>query len=91
MCATVTSVGRARVLANQGNALAHLGLLDAARAKLVEARFLFEANLDHDWRDSRYARCSTRSPAARSATPPAAFETDLARQASRCRQVPGAE
>ncbi len=41
-------VGRARLLANQGNALAHLGIFDAATAKLVEARFLFEEHLDHD-------------------------------------------
>jgi tetratricopeptide (TPR) repeat protein len=34
-------LGRARVLANQGNALAHLGVFDDARAKLVEARQLF--------------------------------------------------
>ncbi|KAA0081920.1 hypothetical protein CIW52_19695 [Mycolicibacterium sp. P9-64] len=35
-------LGRARVLANQGNALAHLGMFDQAKAKLYEARFLFE-------------------------------------------------
>jgi tetratricopeptide (TPR) repeat protein len=35
-------LGRARVLANQGNVLAHLGLFDQAKAKLYEARFLFE-------------------------------------------------
>ncbi len=40
--------GRARVLANQGNALAHLGIFDQAKAKLVEARFLFEEQLDHE-------------------------------------------
>lgn len=34
--------GRARVLANQGNALAHLGVFDQAKAKLHEARALFE-------------------------------------------------
>lgn len=34
--------GRARVLANQGNALAHLGLFDDAKSKLHEARSLFE-------------------------------------------------
>lgn len=34
--------GRARVLTNQGNALAHLGMFDVAKAKLYEARFLFE-------------------------------------------------
>ncbi len=41
-------VGRARVLSNQGNALAHLGIFDQAKAKLYEARFLFEEHLDHD-------------------------------------------
>ncbi len=41
-------LGRARLLANQGNVLAHLGAFEAARGKLVEARFLFEAHLDHD-------------------------------------------
>ncbi|WP_141004472.1 hypothetical protein [Nocardioides humi] len=41
-------LGRARVLANQGNALAHLGVFDHAKAKLFEARFLFEEHLDHD-------------------------------------------
>ncbi|WP_099039811.1 hypothetical protein [Mycobacterium neglectum] len=35
-------LGRARVLANQGNALAHLGMFDQAKAKLYESRFLFE-------------------------------------------------
>ncbi|OBH08541.1 hypothetical protein [Mycobacterium sp. E1747] len=41
-------LGRARVLANQGNALAHLGMFDQAKAKLYEARFLFEEQQDHD-------------------------------------------
>lgn len=36
-------LGHARVLANQGNALAHLGMFEQARANLVEARFTFEA------------------------------------------------
>ncbi len=40
--------GRARVLANQGNVLAHLGDFDQAKAKLYEARFLFEELGDHD-------------------------------------------
>ncbi|MGE0218445.1 hypothetical protein [Mycolicibacterium sp.] len=40
--------GRARVLCNQGNALAHLGVFDRATAVLAEARFLFETALDHD-------------------------------------------
>jgi tetratricopeptide (TPR) repeat protein len=41
-------LGRARVLSNQGNTLAHLGIFDQAKAKLYEARFLFEEHLDHD-------------------------------------------
>ncbi|MEL6890632.1 MAG: hypothetical protein AAFP84_03480 [Actinomycetota bacterium] len=40
--------GRARVLANQGNALAHLGVFDDAKSKLHEARSLFEEFEDHD-------------------------------------------
>lgn len=35
-------LGRARVLANQGNVLAHLGAFKDAKAKLYEARSLFE-------------------------------------------------
>lgn len=41
-------LGRARVLANQGNVLAHLGDFDQAKAKLYEARFLFEEFGDHE-------------------------------------------
>lgn len=41
-------LGRARLLANQGNALAHLGIFDHAKSKLVEARMLFEHEMDHD-------------------------------------------
>lgn len=41
-------LGRARVLANQGNVLAHLGAFDDAKAKLYEARFLFEELGDDD-------------------------------------------
>jgi tetratricopeptide (TPR) repeat protein len=41
-------LGRARVLANQGNVLAHLGDFDRAKAKLYEARYLFEEMGDHD-------------------------------------------
>lgn len=41
-------LGRARVLANQGNVLAHLGAFDQAKAKLYEARYLFEELGDHD-------------------------------------------
>lgn len=41
-------LGRARVLANQGNVLAHLGRFDDAKARLYEARFLFEELADGD-------------------------------------------
>lgn len=41
-------VGYARVLANQGNALAHLGVFGHARAKLAEARSLFEETQQWD-------------------------------------------
>ncbi|WP_200954697.1 MULTISPECIES: hypothetical protein [unclassified Nocardioides] len=41
-------LGRARILANQGNALAHLGVFDHAKSKLYEARFLFEEQGDVD-------------------------------------------
>jgi tetratricopeptide (TPR) repeat protein len=41
-------VGRARVLANQGNVLAHLGMFDHAKAKLYEARFIFEEFSDDE-------------------------------------------
>lgn len=41
-------LGRARVLANQGNVLAHLGAFDDAKAKLYEARFLFEEHQDEE-------------------------------------------
>ncbi len=40
--------GRARVLANQGNALAHLGVFDDAKARLHEARAIFEEFGDDD-------------------------------------------
>jgi len=39
-------VGYARALANQGNALAHLGVFDQARARLAEAGYLFEYSQD---------------------------------------------
>ncbi len=44
----IDPLGRARVLANQGNVLAHLGDFDQAKAKLYEARYLFEELGDHD-------------------------------------------
>jgi hypothetical protein len=45
---TTDPLGRARVLANQGNVLAHLGVFDDAKARLYEARFLFEELGDDD-------------------------------------------
>jgi hypothetical protein len=45
---TTDPIGRARVLTNQGNVLAHLGVFDDAKAKLYEARFLFEELGDND-------------------------------------------
>jgi hypothetical protein len=41
-------LGRARVLANQGNALAHLGLLTDSRERFAEAEFLFASKGDND-------------------------------------------
>jgi tetratricopeptide (TPR) repeat protein len=41
-------LGLARVLANQGNALAHLGLFEHAWGKLAEARFIFEEFDEYD-------------------------------------------
>ncbi len=45
---TEDPVGYARALANQGNALAHLGMFEQARAKLAEARSLFEEGQQWD-------------------------------------------
>jgi len=46
--ADVDPVGHARTLANQGTALAHLGIHDQARPKLLDARALFAAAGDDD-------------------------------------------
>lgn len=46
--AATDPLGVARLLTNQGNALAHLGIFDHAKAKLYEARALFEQQMDHD-------------------------------------------
>jgi len=40
--------GRARVLANQGNALAHLGAFEDAKLRLHEARAIFEEFEEHE-------------------------------------------
>lgn len=45
---TTDPLGRARVLANQGNVLAHLGMFEQAKAKLYEARSLFEELADEE-------------------------------------------
>jgi tetratricopeptide (TPR) repeat protein len=82
-------LGRARLLANQGNALAHLGIFGEARAKLVEARFLFEEHLDHD---SAMAVRSVLDEIAKSEVhdPANADDTmaDLARQADQMARMP---
>jgi tetratricopeptide (TPR) repeat protein len=44
----IDPLGKARVLSNQGNALAHLGVFDQAKSKLFEARFIFEEFEDVD-------------------------------------------
>lgn len=85
------SVAYARVLANQGNALAHLGAPDAARAKLAEARFIFEANLDHDGALAVREVLDAISRSEVDDPDQAAFEADLARQVAQMSQVPGAE
>ncbi len=41
-------LARARLLTNQANALAHLGVFDEARPKLHEAKSLFEQHLQHE-------------------------------------------
>ncbi|MFZ2503374.1 MAG: hypothetical protein WAW88_11950, partial [Nocardioides sp.] len=85
-------LGRARLLANQGNTLAHLGIFDQAKAKLVEARYLFETALDHD---SALAVRGVLDEIAKVTVPTslAALEgddalADLARQAEQMARVP---
>lgn len=79
-------VGRARLLSNQGNALAHLGIFGEARAKLVEARFLFEEHLDHD---SALAVRSVLDEIAKAEVPDSDASTaDLARQAEQMSRMP---
>ena len=46
------SLSRARLLANQGNALAHLGILNHATPKLVEASQIFARNNESESADS---------------------------------------
>lgn len=83
-------LGRARVLANLGNALAHLGIFDEARADLAEARYLFEEQLDHD--GVATVRGILDEIARVSVSDPDGELTDLARRAeqlSRMPQAPG--
>ncbi len=79
-------LGRARVLANQGNALAHLGIFDQARAKLVEARFLFEEQLDHE--SATAVRSVLDEIARNEAAAPGDDLADLARQAEQMSRMP---
>jgi hypothetical protein len=82
-------LGRARLLANQGNALAHLGAFADARARLVEARYVFEEHLDHaavaTVREvlGEIARAEVRDPDDELA--------DLARQAEQMSRMPQPE
>lgn len=90
------TVGRARLLTNLGNTLAHLGVLDDARRHLADARFLFESVEDHDGAATarglidEVARAEAAAGgASRSGEEPDPL-ADLARQAERMSQVPGA-
>lgn len=79
-------LGRARLLSNQGNTLAHLGIFGQARAKLVEARFLFEEHLDHD---SAMAVRSVLDEIAKAEVPdPVDAMADVARQAEQMSRMP---
>lgn len=79
-------LGRARLLSNQGNALAHLGIFGEARTKLVEARFLFEEHLDHD---SAMAVRSVLDEIVKAEVPdPDDTMADLARQAEQMSRMP---
>ncbi|WP_395695006.1 hypothetical protein [Nocardioides sp.] len=79
-------LGRARLLANQGNTLAHLGMFDQARARLVEARFLFEEHLDHD--GAMAVRSVLDEIARTQVGDPDDELLDLARQAEQMGRVP---
>ena len=79
-------LGRARLLSNQGNALAHLGIFGEARAKLVEARYLFEEQLDHD--SAMAVRGVLDEIAKAEVTDPDDDLADLARQAEQMARMP---
>ena len=79
----------ARLLANQGNVLAHLGIFDQAKAKLVEARYLFETQLDHA---SALAVRGVLDEIARSGVEdPDDSLTDMARRAEQLGRMPQPE
>lgn len=80
------ALGRARLLANLGNALAHLGMFDQAKAKLAEARFLFEEQLDHD--SVLTVRAILDEIARAQVTDPDDELTDLARRAEQMSRIP---
>lgn len=82
-------VGRARLLTNQGNALAHLGIFDQATAKLVEARYLFEDLGDHD--GVLTVRGILDEIAKAQVTDPDDELAELARQAEQMARVPQTE
>lgn len=84
-------LGRARLLSNQGNALAHLGIFDEARPKLVDARFLFEEQLDHDSASAvRSLLDEVAKAEAEAAAHPVDSLADLARQAEQMSRMPQA-
>lgn len=80
-------VGQARLLSNQGNALAHLGIFDEARPKLVEARYIFEEHLDHDSASSVRSLLDEIAKAEHSGGANTSHE-DLARQAEQMARMP---
>ncbi|HMS73828.1 hypothetical protein [Gordonia sp. (in: high G+C Gram-positive bacteria)] len=82
---------RARVLANQGNALAHLGYLDAAHARLIEARSIFEE--DFDGEAIRAVREVLDAIARSRVADPdqAGFDAEMARASAQYARMPGAD
>ena len=79
-------LGKARLLANQGNALAHLGAFEPAQAALVEARYLFESEGDHD--SVLAVRGVLDEIAKARVTDPDEDLADLARQAEQMARMP---
>lgn len=81
--------GMARLLTNQGNVLAHLGIHDQAKAKLVEARYLFETQLDHD--SAMAVRGVLDEIAKAGVEEPDESLADLAQQAEQLSRMPAPE